>query len=606
MSSSKRRRYDDDDRSPKRYKYDDDRRDRRDDRNRSKYDSDRREDRRDRRDSRDHRDDRDRRDYRRDRRDSRDHRDDRRDRHRDSRDRRDDRRDRHRDSRDHDGNGSSKKQGEPNQIKLTEDEKLKLEAELEMMEQDVESEQEKRRRKRRERWNKLNSNVNSQNDSATTNNSDVKQEHVETTASQVSVNSSKSDHEKAESPILNVVKSESNGGKINDNQMDTEDENHKDDGASSFDMFSESDKIEVIEPSNVKRVREAEPTDDVEGYYRYQIHEVFNNRYKVLGYHGKGVFSSVVRCSDLENGEKEVAIKLLRNNAHMKRTGRKEVKILELLTETDQDDNYNCIRLLDNFVDRDHLALVFESMDCNLRQFIKKHGYNVGLGIKAVRVYSYKLAMALVHLKKNNIIHADIKPDNILLEGKANIKLGDLGSAYEADEAIEPTPLLVSRYYRAPEIILGYDYKFPLDTWSYGCCIYEIATGKIMHKSKDINHHLQMILECCGPISKKMIQHGFFSQEHFNYDFNFLQRVKDLSAPDGERLKVTKIDEPTRDLKEEIINSFSAKGKKQIYVKLFADLLCKCITSDPDKRITPEDILLHPLFNDNIIVKNKV
>jgi serine/threonine protein kinase len=88
----------------------------------------------------------------------------------------------------------------------------------------------------------------------------------------------------------------------------------------------------------------------------------------------------------------------------------------------------------------------------DLRQVIKKFGKENGLNIKAVRVYAQQLLQSLALLKKVNLIHSDIKPDNILVtENKNILKLCDLGSASDASEN-EITPYLVSRFYRAPEI----------------------------------------------------------------------------------------------------------------------------------------------------------
>lgn len=107
----------------------------------------------------------------------------------------------------------------------------------------------------------------------------------------------------------------------------------------------------------------------------------------------------------------------------------------------------------------------------NLRDVVKRFGKDVGLNIRAVRVYAKQLFLALNLLKKCNIMHADIKPDNILVrriisvppnlsftitivqvnEQKTVLKLCDLGSASDASEN-EITPYLVSRFYRAPEI----------------------------------------------------------------------------------------------------------------------------------------------------------
>ena len=110
----------------------------------------------------------------------------------------------------------------------------------------------------------------------------------------------------------------------------------------------------------------------------------------------------------------------------------------------------------------------------NLRDVVKKYGSGVGLHVKAVRSYSQQLFLALKLLKKCNILHADIKPDNILVnESKSVLKLCDFGSASDAKDA-EITPYLVSRFYRAPEIILGCNYDYGIDLWSVAVSMYEV------------------------------------------------------------------------------------------------------------------------------------
>ncbi len=92
----------------------------------------------------------------------------------------------------------------------------------------------------------------------------------------------------------------------------------------------------------------------------------------------------------------------------------------------------------------------------DLRSVVKKFGKENGLNIKAVKVYAQQLLQSLSLLKKANLIHSDIKPDNILVsENKAVLKLCDLGSAMDASEN-EVTPYLVSRFYRAPEVSMSF------------------------------------------------------------------------------------------------------------------------------------------------------
>jgi serine/threonine-protein kinase PRP4 len=93
----------------------------------------------------------------------------------------------------------------------------------------------------------------------------------------------------------------------------------------------------------------------------------------------------------------------------------------------------------------------------NLRETLKKFGKDVGINIGAVRLYARQLLVALRHLADLRVVHADIKLDNILCSGDLKkVILCDFGSAFrETDTDNEPTPYLVSRFYRAPEIILG-------------------------------------------------------------------------------------------------------------------------------------------------------
>lgn len=126
--------------------------------------------------------------------------------------------------------------------------------------------------------------------------------------------------------------------------------------------------------------------------------------------------------------------------------------MLKKLNDADAEDRYHCLRLIRHFYHRSHLCLVFEPLSMNLREVLKKYGKNVGLSIKAVQLFAQQLFKALHLLKKCEILHADIKPDNILVsENKLKLKLCDFGSAFPASEN-ELTPYLASRFYRAPEI----------------------------------------------------------------------------------------------------------------------------------------------------------
>lgn len=130
----------------------------------------------------------------------------------------------------------------------------------------------------------------------------------------------------------------------------------------------------------------------------------------------------------------------------------RELEVLRKLNEADRQDKYHVLQLIRQFHHHNHLCLVFESLSMNLREVLKKYGSGVGLHMKAVRRYAQQLLSALRLLKKCLILHADIKPDNILVgDDKLNLKLCDFGSSCHIGDA-ELAPYLVSRFYRAPEI----------------------------------------------------------------------------------------------------------------------------------------------------------
>jgi serine/threonine-protein kinase PRP4 len=334
--------------------------------------------------------------------------------------------------------------------------------------------------------------------------------------------------------------------------------------------------------------------DDAEGYYMTIPGELFESRYHVLQNLGRGMFSSVVRATDTKTN-KLVAIKIVRNNDTMRKAGIKEIEILKDLAASDPEDRKHIIRLERSFEHKGHLCMVFENLSLNLREVLKKFGRDVGINLKAIRAYAQQLFLGLSLLRKCQYLHADLKPDNILVNDARNIlKICDLGSASSIEENIT-APYLVSRFYRAPEIILGIPYDYGIDVWSVGCTLFELFTGKILFTGRNNNAMLRSIMECRGKFPNKVLRKGNLTYQYFDDLLNFQSIEEDKLTGRTVTKMIDVKAKPVRGLKERL----TPKGKRideheRKEVELFADLLEKCLDLRGDKRITALEALRHP------------
>lgn len=331
---------------------------------------------------------------------------------------------------------------------------------------------------------------------------------------------------------------------------------------------------------------------DTEGYYRIMIGELLDSRYAVQSILGKGVFSAVVKAIDQDSGE-SVAIKVIRNNDVMRKAGLQEIRLLEQLMAADPTDRKHVIRLRGTFDHRNHLCLVFEMLSLNLREVLKKFGRDVGINLKAVRAYGQQIFLALSLMRKCNIMHADLKPDNILVsESRTLLKICDLGSASDTSENAL-TPYLASRFYRAPEVILGLQYDASMDMWAIGCTLYEMYTGKILFPGRTNNQMLRLFMECKGRFPQKLLRKAAFAGTHFDDQYNFNSTEVD-KATGEEVVRVLNIARPVKDLRSRLLPG--ADPSEKSLVLQFIDLLERCTDLDGGKRLTPSEALKHPFI----------
>lgn len=353
--------------------------------------------------------------------------------------------------------------------------------------------------------------------------------------------------------------------------------------------------------------------DDSEGYYVAVPGSSMGdgNRYEVLGTSGKGVYSSVIRVRDRKGvgTSKECVIKVIRNNEMMKKQGRREIAFLREIKAATGDKEGHCICLLDHFWFRNHLCLSFEAMKCDLRRLLKDINIShSGLSISAVMEYTKQLLRALVVLSELEMVHADIKPDNVLVSNDyRRVKLCDFGSSFKRDE-VERTPTVGSRYYRAPEIMMGMMWGNECDVWSLACTLFEIYSTRFLFKGASNNEMLLQILTLCGAPPPKLYSDGLFYSQHFAANHDFLESRYDAVAQFDIQIP-HKLCSNKADVDQSILQRLCNIPNVQLQLnrqqkrKLsqFALLLSKMLCLNPHKRITPRQALKHLFCTDPIV-----
>lgn len=221
---------------------------------------------------------------------------------------------------------------------------------------------------------------------------------------------------------------------------------------------------------------------------------------------GHGTFGQVLRCQQSPPPSQaqgtphtSVALKIIKNKAAYFRQALLEVRILkDLNLQVDCDNEKHIVRMLDFFVYRKHLCIAFELLIMNLYQVLKQNGFR-GVSLTLNKLLTEQLLKALQCLQDAHIIHCDVKPENILLSSlkSPRIKLCDLGSACSEHHGFSSS-YVQSRFYRAPEVMLGCRYTSAIDMWSLGCICAELFLGLPIYPGQSECDQVRQIVEVVG------------------------------------------------------------------------------------------------------------
>uniref|UniRef100_A0A3B3HXU8 Protein kinase domain-containing protein n=1 Tax=Oryzias latipes TaxID=8090 RepID=A0A3B3HXU8_ORYLA len=197
--------------------------------------------------------------------------------------------------------------------------------------------------------------------------------------------------------------------------------------------------------------------------------------YKVEKFLGEGSYGKVAKCKKLGT-DQVVAIKIIWGSGQM------EINALEELSQINADD-HNLVKFVESFKYKKYTCIAFEVLDQSLLDFMEKRDFHP-LTVEEIRTIAWQLIVALKGLKSVNLVHCDIKLDNIMLVDQVSepfrVKLIDFGLAEKIGH-MRTGAMMQNICYRAPEVILGLPLDQSVDLWTVGYILFVLYTGSFIH-----------------------------------------------------------------------------------------------------------------------------
>lgn len=281
---------------------------------------------------------------------------------------------------------------------------------------------------------------------------------------------------------------------------------------------------------------------------------------------GRGAYGIVCSAINSETKE-EVAIKKITNAFDNRIDAKRILREIKLLCHMDHE---NIVKMKDIIppIDKEKfndVYIVYELMDTDLHNIIRS---KQALTDDHCQYFLYQLLRGLKYIHSANVLHRDLKPSNLLLNANCDLKICDFGLARTTSETDFMTEYVVTRWYRAPELLLNCsEYTAAIDIWSVGCIFMEIMQRDTLFPGKDYVQQLTMITELLGSPDDSDL--GFLRSD------NARRYVKQLPHVPKQ--------------------PFSQKFPNMAPVAI--DLAERMLVFDPAKRITVEEALNHPYLS---------
>ena len=349
-------------------------------------------------------------------------------------------------------------------------------------------------------------------------------------------------------------------------------------------------------------------------------------RYKYLSTLGEGVSAQVLLVEDTYRPGHLVTVKVMKRQ-HMY-TGHREVRALRFLHSKLPGGTPapGIVRLLDTFTLGAHFCLVLERLHPRFLDWVAESAAlpTLSASLPALRKLAYQLLITVAYLHSNGVVHADIKPDNLLLREPAGspsvaVALVDLGGAFSTTETDMNTLLaeVQTLPYRAPEVALGLPCGAAVDEWSIGVVLAEAALKRPLFPCTSPMDLVQAMAAQLGPLPAEVVAASSLGQ---NYDLSSLVMPPPaVAAPAGmvghdrvlpggsangmlphstlaEILGTAAASTTAGSLVSLSFTAAVPHALRQLD-PLFADLIMGLLQYNPKKRVHAKQALLHPFFS---------
>ncbi|XP_047196819.1 uncharacterized protein LOC118114020 [Hippoglossus stenolepis] len=329
--------------------------------------------------------------------------------------------------------------------------------------------------------------------------------------------------------------------------------------------------------------------------------------YLVLSIMGEGTYGKVVKCVKTATGEM-VAVKIMKKREFTLLT-EKEVSTMLILKNYDPD-KFNFVKFNSVFVDHEYVCVEYELLDQSLFDFVMKRPTHC-LSVKEIRPILHQMATALELLCRIDIVHTDLKSDNIMMVDHINepfrVKLIDFGLACCVADIESNTPYIQPLAYRAPESMLGLPLTPATDIWSLGCIAAELFLGSQLYPGNCEYDMLQLITQTQCQIPERLLKvaqdtRWFFSKRKEGGARKrwILKSPEEMGVRTRIKSQFQSLDSlisvrPVCHLSEE--DTMAELEDRQ----LFANLLKRMLRLDYGNRITPSQIFQDPFMTMNYI-----